>query len=134
MIRLGSDANFRLLATMRKIAKFFALKAWKIVAIIVVSALISVYVYREIQFRKPLTEAEIDSLAAINVGQRDCGWPYDLTREGRWLWSRSAAERRVDATFQPRFMAAIGKYQGLDPDEQCALLGKFPDLVRPWRD
>jgi hypothetical protein len=110
------------------------MKGWKIAGVTVLFGLFAVYVYQEIQFRKPLTAAEIDGLAAITAGQRHCNWRYDETRKANWLWLRSIAERKVDATFQARFVAAMEKYKGLDPDEQCALLGKFHDLVRPWHD
>ena len=91
-------------------------------------------VNQEIAFRKPLTATEIHGLAAINVGQRDCSWPYDLTKGGEMLRRRFHAQRDVDATLQARFMAAQKKYDGLSPDEQCALLDRFPELVRQWRD
>lgn len=96
--------------------------------------LVAVHALQEIQFRKPLTAVEIDSLAAITAAGMDCNWRYDETGEGEWLRERSVAERRADGTFQARFMTAMGKYQGLDPDQQCALLDKFPDLVRRWHD
>lgn len=106
------------------------MKLWKIAGITVLFALAAGYFFQETQFRKPLTAAEIDELAAITTGQRGCNWLYESTREGEWLRRRSVAERKVDATFQARFMAAMGKHQGLDPDAQCALLNKFPNLVR----
>ena len=109
-------------------------KVWKIASVAALFALVTIYIYQEIEFRKPLTIAEIDGLAAITAGQMDCGWPYDSTRKGEWLRQRSVAERKADVTFQARFMNAMGRYQSLDPDEKCALLNKFPDLVRRWQD
>ncbi|MDL2403994.1 hypothetical protein [Rhizobium mayense] len=110
------------------------MKVWKIAGVGVLFALVTIYICQEIQFRKPLTLAEIDGLAAITAGQMDCNWRYDSTRKGEWLRQRSVAERKADVTFQARFMTAMGKYEGLDPDEQCALLDKFHDLVRRWHD
>lgn len=116
------------------------MKGWMIAVVtvlfgvIILFVLIAVHAFRGIQFKKPLTAGEIDSLAAITAGQTDCNWSYNATDEGEWLRQRSVAERSVDGTFQARFMTAMGKYQGLDPDEQCALLDKFPDLVRRWHD
>ena len=102
--------------------------------VIVLFVLITVHAFQEVEFRTPLTAGEIDSLAAITAAGMGCNWRYDETGEGEWLRERSVAERRVDGTFQARFMTAMGKYQGLDPDQQCALLDEFPDLVRRWRD
>ena len=110
------------------------MRVWKVVCAAVLLGLAATYFYEEIQFRKPLAAAEIDGLAATIAAQMDCGWPYESTRKREWLRHRSLAERKSDATFQTRFMAAMSKYQGLTPDQQCALLGKFPDLVRPWHD
>jgi hypothetical protein len=110
------------------------MKVWKIAGVSVLIALVAVYVYQEIQFRKPLTAAEIDGLAAITAGQMDCNWGYDSTREGQWLRLRSVAERKVDSTFQARFMAAKEKYQSLDADAQCALLDKFGRVAKIFGD
>ena len=52
-----------------------------IVALFAAAAIYAYYAYEEVRFRayeeaqlrKPLTAAEIDGLAAINVGQRECG-------------------------------------------------------------
>jgi len=107
---------------------------WRVTGIIALFAVAAIYAYEDIQFRKPLTAAEIDGLAAINVGQRECNLPYDLTRKGRRLELRFLAAREADATLQARFMAAQENYRGLDPDEQCALLHKFPGMVRRWHD
>lgn len=108
------------------------MKAWKIVGVTVLFALAAIYVYQEIQFRKPLTA--IDGLAAITAGQMDCSWRYDSTRKGEWLRDRSVAQKKLDATLEARWHAALRKYQGQSADEQCELLDKFPDLVRRWHD
>jgi hypothetical protein len=110
------------------------MKAWKIVGLTVLFALAASYVYQEIQFRKPLTATEVDGLAAITAGQMDCNWRYDSTRKGERLRQRSVAQKKLDATLEARWRAALRKYQGLSADEQCALLDKFPDLVRRWHD
>lgn len=116
------------------------MKVWKIASVTVLVASVAVYAYQEfqvnqeIQFRKPLTTVEVDGLAAITAGQMDCNWSYESTDEGEWLRLRAVAERKVDVTFQARFMAAMGKYQGLDPDKQCDLLDNYPNLVRRWHD
>ena len=94
----------------------------------------AIYAYEEIQFRKPLTAAEIEGFAAINVGLMGCSWRYDLTRKGQRLELRFRAARDMDATIQARFMAAQENYRGLDPDEKCTLLRRFSDLVQKWRD
>ncbi|WLS08407.1 hypothetical protein Q9314_01080 [Shinella sumterensis] len=108
-----------------------------LVAVLV--AIYAYYAYEEAQFeesqlRKPLAAAEIDGLAAINVGQGGCGRPYELTRKGERLELRFRAERERDSTIQARFMAAQENYRGLDSDEKCTLLRKFSDLVQEWRD
>ena len=106
------------------------MKVWKIAVVTALFGLFMVIAYQLFEIKRPLTAAELDGLAAITAGQRDCNWPYEPTSKGEWLRLRSVTEREVDATFQAKFEAAMNKYHGLTPEQQCALLDRLPDLIR----
>lgn len=102
------------------------------ILVVVVLACVS----RAIEFRKPLTTTEIETLAAISTarGQDACNWQYDDTMNMSWLNERYRAHWKTDPTLADRVAAARQKYANLTPNEACQLLDRFPDMVERHND
>ena len=99
-------------------------------ALAVSAGAISIGLLVKSAFEKPLETAELEALAAVRVAQGICNRRYVDTFRGTWLAQRYIAQKQRNSELQDELAARAQKYKGPGEAEQCALLRRFPDLVR----